>query len=258
MMKVLLIEDEWHAAEALTDMIRTLRPQYQVVEVLSSIAEALVYFEKSPKLDLIVSDIHLSDGVSFALFKQIEVHVPIIFTTAFDAYAIQAFKVNSIDYLLKPIRIDELEVAIQKFEAQQQHHQQQVGPNLEALQAWLQNHVPTTKSFKQRFLVKNRQHYITIQTTEIAFFTAVNGLVFLTTFQNQRHLIDMTLDQLEAQLDNKRFFRANRQLIVQIDAIKQVATYFKGKLLLHLEPSPEGEQTVSQSRAADFKRWLDL
>lgn len=255
-MKVLLIEDEWHAAEALTDMIRKLRPQYQVVEVLSSIAEALVYFENSPKLDLIVSDIHLSDGVSFALFKQIEVHVPIIFTTAFDAYAIQAFKVNSIDYLLKPIRIDELEVAIQKFEAQQQ--QLQAGPNLEALQAWLQNNIPSSAPFKQRFLVKSGQHFISIQTDEIAFFTAENGLVFLTTHRKQRHLIDMTLDQLEAQLDNKRFFRANRQLIVQIDAIKQVAPYFKGKLLLHLVPSPEGEQTVSQSRAADFKRWLDL
>lgn len=256
MIKVLLIEDEWHAAESLTDMIRILRPEYHVVEVLSSITEALNFFEKPPKIDLIVSDIHLADGVSFELFKQIEIQIPIIFTTAFDAYAIQAFKVNSIDYLLKPIRANELEIAIQKFESQRQF--QQTVPNIEALQAWLQNHVPTTKSFKQRFLVKNRQHYITIQTTEIAFFTAVNGLVFLTTFQNQRHLIDMTLDQLEMQLDHKRFFRANRQLIVQVDAVKQVAPYFKGKLLLHLQPHPENEQTVSQSRATDFKRWLDL
>jgi two-component system response regulator LytT len=254
-MKILIIEDEWSAAEALVDMIQVVRPTYEIVKIIESVAESIEYLTNPPPLDLIMSDIHLSDGISFELFNSIQINIPVLFTTAFDNYAIQAFKLNSIDYLLKPIHKQELEQALDKFD---RNTQKTNGLELAALQHWMQAQQSNKPPYKQRFLIKTGQHMVSIYSDDIAFFTAENGLVFLTTFQQHRHLIDYTLDQLENQLDPTLFFRISRQCMLHIRSIVHVAPYFKGKLSLEIKPEPEEKQTVSQSRAAAFKKWLDL
>lgn len=241
------------AADALAAIIKRLRPQTEVLATPGSVEEAVEWFSLHQIPDLIFCDIHLSDGNSFEIFRQVEVKCPVIFTTAYNQYAIEAFKVNSIDYLLKPINAGDVAQALKKYESLQQQHLPQ---RMENLQQSLQVQQP--QNAKARFLVKHGQAIKAIPVQEVAYFWAEEGVVFLVTQQGKRFIINYTLDQLEEQLDRTAFFRANRQLIVHINAVQEVRPYFKGRLSLLLNPASEKEVVISSTKAPDFKEWLDL
>ncbi|MCC3158423.1 LytTR family DNA-binding domain-containing protein [Hymenobacter sp. 15J16-1T3B] len=252
-MNVLLIEDEQLAAEALAGIIRRLRPQAHIVATVESVEEAVEWLRLHQSPDLLFCDIHLADGNSFAIFRQVEVTCPVIFTTAYNQYAIEAFRVNSIDYLLKPIAAEDVAQALKKHEALQQQHLAQGLGNLRQL-------VQSTASpaTRTRFMVKHGQAMKAVAVDDVAYFYAEEGVVFLVTHAGPRFIINLTLDQLEQELDAKQFFRANRQLIVHIAAVQEVRPYFKGRLSLVLKPASAAEQIVSSSRANAFKQWLDM
>ncbi|AKD04553.1 LytTR family DNA-binding domain-containing protein [Pontibacter korlensis] len=252
-MKIAIIEDEDIAAEALGAIIEKLRPQAEVLAILPSVEEAVEWLTLQPSPDLLFCDIHLSDGNSFEIFRQVEVKCSVIFTTAYNQYAIEAFKVNSIDYLLKPIKPVDVAKALKKHEELQHQALTQQLSNLNQL---VQQ--PSQQQNRSRFLVKIGQSIKAVPVEEVAYFLAEEGVVFLVTHAGKRHIINYTLDLLEEQLNSSDFFRANRHLMVHINAVQEVKPYFKGRLALELHPKVNSEQTVSSSRAADFKQWLDL
>ncbi|SOC79611.1 two component transcriptional regulator, LytTR family [Salinimicrobium sediminis] len=255
-MRTVIIEDEAFAADALENQILQLRPNAQILEKLESVEESVKWLKTHEQPDVLFCDIHLSDGSSFEIFKQVDLQSPVIFTTAFDEFAIEAFKVNSVDYLLKPIKKDALERSIKKHESLQQGNMQQ---ELENIRNLLRNGpLKPSVAKKSRFMVKSGQSIKVIQQEEIAFFLAEEGIVLLVNFDKQRFVIDYTLDQLEEKLDPEKFFRANRQLIVSINAVARAEPYFKGRLLLQTEPSAPGDQVISSNKASAFKKWLDL
>ncbi|WP_347158812.1 LytR/AlgR family response regulator transcription factor [Pontibacter chitinilyticus] len=254
-MKIIIIEDEQLAAEALAVLIKRLRPESELLAILRSVEEAAHWLLLHPVPDLIFCDIHLSDGNSFEIFRQVDVKCPVIFTTAFNQYAIEAFKVHSIDYLLKPIKPEEVAKAIKKYEELRSLHLAQGMGNLQQLVQANPTHQPEHRT---RFLVKNGQSIKAIPVKEVAYFLAEEGVVFLVTFEKKRYIISQTLDQLEGQLDPGAYFRANRQLMVHIEAVQEVRPYFKGRLSLVLNPPVVEDMIVSSSRAAAFKQWLDM
>lgn len=255
-MKVLIIEDEVFAAEALEAILIKLRPDTEILARLESIEASVAWFKKNDPPELIFCDIHLSDGSSFEIFREIEVKSPVIFTTAYNEYAIEAFKVNSVDYLLKPLKKEEILKAIEKYE---ELKQDKLGDELQNLQNLLQTQIGINSgNTKSRFMVKSGQSIKTISSKDVAYFQAEEGIVLLVNFKGNRFAVNYTLDQLEEQLDAKRFFRANRQLIVNIQAVKEVHPYFKGRLQLRLDPASEKDHIISSSKASAFKEWLDL
>lgn len=252
-MKVIIIEDEAFAADALERLILELRPQTKILAHLPSVEESVEWLQINRHPDLVFCDIHLTDGSSFEIFNAVNVKAPVIFTTAFNEYAIQAFKVNSIDYLLKPIKKEELQAAIQKFENLQQD---ELSDKLENLKALLQQNTAGEK--KSRFMVKSGQSIRVIPSEDVAYFLAEEGIVLLVNFEGKRYAVNYSLDQLEDQLDTHRFFRANRQLIVSINAVEKAESYFKGRLLLQTHPKTPGDQVISSSKASAFKEWLEM
>jgi two-component system, LytTR family, response regulator LytT len=252
-MKVVIVEDEQLAADALASMVKKLRPQTEILATLGSVEEATEWFTLHQTPDLIFCDIHLSDGNSFEIFRQVALSCPVIFTTAYNQYAIEAFKVNSIDYLLKPIKTEDVALALKKYENQQCP----LPLDIYMLHQLLHTQQPQ-QQIKSRFLVKQGQGIKAIPVEEVAYFWAEEGVVFLVTKQGKRFIINYTLDQLEGQLDSAIFFRANRQLMVHIDAVQEVRPYFKGRLSLLLQPATENDVTISSSKASDFKVWLDM
>jgi two-component system response regulator LytT len=237
-MRVFIIEDEPLAAQALATLLTRLRPAARILASLGSVEEAVEWLRAQPAPDVLFCDIHLSDGNSFDIFRQVAVDAPVIFTTAYDAYAIQAFQVNSVDYLLKPLQAAEVERALQKYETR---HPGTLPTAVENVQRLV---YATPRS---RFLVKSGQA-----------LKAEEGVVFLVTHPGKRFLLPDTLDQLEGQLDARHFFRINRQFILSIGAVQEIRPYFKGRLVLQVAPPIAQEALiVSAGRAPAFKHWLD-
>ena len=251
-MKVLIIEDELPAAKRLRNLVAEHCPDATVMDVVDSVEGATQWLNTFEKPDLIFMDIQLSDGLSFDIFNQTEVISPVIFTTAYDQYALKAFKVNSVDYLLKPIDPKELESAFEKF---RNLHQQSQEYDRTAIQNLISS--ITQKEYKERFLVKVGQQLSYVQAKEIAYFYSDEGLVYAMTTSNRRHVLDYTLEQLNDVLDPKNFFRINRKIIIHIDSIHKIHTYFNSRLKLELLPRTDLEAIVSRERVGDFKSWLD-
>jgi DNA-binding LytR/AlgR family response regulator len=223
-MKVLLLEDEEPASKRLQKLLLETDPSIQIVDVIVSVSSAIKWLKTNPCPDLLLSDIQLADGISFDVFKAVEIKCPIIFTTAYDQYAIEAFKVNSIDYLLKPIKKDDLEKALAKFNKM---NAATTGlPDLSKLLQTLESQ-QQGQDYKKRFVVRYGEHIKTIQVEDIAFFYTEDKVNFLTTKEGRRFTIDFNLDSLEAMLDPKVFFRINRQYIIAIYAIKEMFAYTK-------------------------------
>jgi DNA-binding LytR/AlgR family response regulator len=248
-MKIVIIEDEYFSAEKLSFLLRQIDPAIEVLAILPSVESGLAWFRNNPEPDLIFSDIQLEDKDSFELFRQLPIGAPIIYTTAFDHYALQAFKQNSVDYLLKPIDPDELRAALKKYE-HQSYRMQQKGLALRP--------EPPKEAFKERFLVKKGNGLTVIKTTEIAYFKSEQKLTFLITFDNQRYVIEPTLDQITEQVDARQFNRISRSRLVSLDAIKKISPHFNGRLKLELTPPETEEVFVSRERVQAFKDWLDL
>jgi DNA-binding LytR/AlgR family response regulator len=264
MRKALIIEDEPLAANRLA---RLLAAQTQVsltvVAQLASVQEAVAYFKEQPTPDLAFFDIQLADGLSFEIFEQVEVTCPIIFTTAFDAYALRAFKANSIDYLLKPIDDEELAQALQKW--QRLTSAPAAGtppsadlPQLQLLQQALQQlQNPSAPAYKNRFVLKVGEHLRAIPVEDIDFFYSFEKATFLQTVDNRRFALDYTVEQLEQLVDPQRFFRVNRGYLVQLKAIQDIVHYTNSRLKVLLRHHPQEEVLVSRERVGAFRAWLD-
>lgn len=251
-MKVLIIEDEDPAAKRLQKLLKEIEPGINVVGHIVSVSSAVKWFGEHEQPDLLFSDIQLSDGLSFEIFKSVEVTCPVIFTTAFDQYAIDAFKVNSIDYLLKPIKKEELENAVAKYK------KMSAAPAAPAidLSKLLQTLNPVGTEYKKRFVVRYGEHIKTIDIEEVVYFYTEDKVTFLCTKDGRRYVIDYNLDTLDASLDPKSFFRINRQYIIGIHSIAEMFTYTKSRVLIKLNPPAKHETIVSTERSADFKHWL--
>lgn len=247
-MKYLIVEDERFAYEELKRMMTSLRPGYSLEKRTKTVIDT-IEFLKTSTVDLILLDIRLADGNCFEIFNHVEVATPVIFTTAYDEHAIKAFKLNSIDYLLKPFDEKELEVALTKFENFFRNHSYKADPkNFEQILSF---------KTKNRFLISKGDNYHYIETADIAHFYSEEGVVFLHTFQNKRYIINYTLDQLEQQLDSRLFFRVSRNCIGHVKAIENVAKYFNSRLKLSFLPACPHEVLVSRVRVPDFLKWMD-
>lgn len=252
-MKILIIEDETPALNRIKKMVLEVEPSIEILDTADSIELSVQLIEKyKDTMDLILMDIELADGQSFEIFNLTEVNCPVIFTTAYDEFALKAFKVNSIDYLLKPIDKMELKTAFQKFKTIQKS-----ASNVDALKEMLAQISAPKNKFKERFLVKLGERLISVATNEIAYFLSKDKLTYLITKNNNKYVVDYTLEELGNMLDRKHFFQINRQFIVAINSITNIHNYFNGKLKIQLVPVVEEEVIVSRERASDLKIWLN-
>ncbi len=256
-MKVLIIEDEPLSARRLKNMLSALRPDITIAAVISSINDAVKWLEQQTAPDLILMDIELSDGKSFEIFSQVQVSCPIIFITAYDEYALKAFQVNSIDFLVKPVSEEDLLQSLNKLEAMRSLFQKEPISfhSLTDLIGSLQQQLKS-KTYRERFLVKVGQRFITIETGDIAYFYSVEKMVALVTFNFKEYILDYSLDELEKMLVPKDFYRANRQFIISPAAIESMHMGFNGKYSLRLHSAQKTELTVSREKAGEFKGWL--
>ncbi|GAB3692170.1 LytTR family DNA-binding domain-containing protein [Spirosoma flavus] len=264
-MNILLIEDEEPTARKLKRLVQEIEPIANIVGITGSVEESVAWLREHTSPDLILMDIELADGQSFAIFNQVAVNCPVIFTTAYDEYAIQAFRVNSIDYLLKPVKADELRRAFAKLQtlktmlAQRPDTIQQQLKNLLAQLATPTNQTePVVEQpiARTRFLVKQGQRLIPVGIDEIAYFFTRNRLSFVQTRDEHEWMLDYNMDELATMLDPKRFIRLNRQVIAEVRAIEKVHIHFNGKLKISLTPAFDEEVMVSRDKAAEFKTWL--
>ncbi len=254
-MITLIIEDEKPAARLLQRKLEKL--DVTVETMLHSVEESVEWFENNPHPDLIFLDIQLSDGLSFEIFEKIDIKSAIIFTTAYDEYALKAFKLNSIDYLLKPIDEDDLETAVSKFKERlpkTTSESSNLQLDFEQIRQMLSN--PFEKTYKKRFTVKIGQHLKVITTEEIECFFSENKGTYIHTCDNRDYLIDSTLEILEQELDKKDFFRVSRKFIVPLKAIKEIQVYTNSRLKVILPTYKEDEVIVSREKVQDFKTWL--
>ena len=247
-MNVIIVEDERLSADHLSLLLSKIDPTIQVLHYFESVKQCVEAFKNGITADLIFLDIHLADGNSFEIFSKVAIETPIIFTTAYDQYAIQAFQVNSIDYLLKPIGIEELRSALNKFSKLSQQQHLQLLTQLTKLTA--------TKEYKTRFLVKLGESISSIKTEEIHYFISEDGLVLLVNKQGKRYPVDYNLDQLEQILNPDLFFRINRKIILNIESVKKISNYFNGRLILQIDHLEGDNAIVSRDRVGDFKGWL--
>ncbi len=247
-MQTLIIEDEKPAARLLQRKLEKLGIPVSVM--LHSVQEALDWFEQNPHPDLIFLDIQLSDGLSFEIFEAIEIKSAIIFTTAYDEYALKAFKLNSIDYLLKPIDEEELETAVRKFQSQQS---QAPTFDIDQIRKMFQPEQPV---FKKRFTVKIGQQIKVIPIEEVECFYSENKGTYLHTFDNRNYLLETSLDVLEQELDKQVFFRVSRKYILPMKAIREISVYSNSRLKILLPTYNEDEIIVSRERVSDFKNWI--
>jgi DNA-binding LytR/AlgR family response regulator len=251
MNRVVIIEDEIPAANRLKKMLTQLRPDIQITYQADSIREAVNYFQQYNSDQLIFMDIHLADGLSFEIFKQVRVTTPVIFITAYDQYAIQAFKVNSIDYLLKPIDESELKNALEKFD--RQNNNQSI--NLQEKMLLLLNQM-SAPARKERIMIKRGQQLSYLKIEQIAYFFAEGKFSYAVDLEHNKYILDDNLSLLEPELDSRCFFRINRSLIVHIDSIIKVHTWAGNRLQLELKWQAFTDTIVSREKVGSFKEWL--
>jgi DNA-binding LytR/AlgR family response regulator len=247
MKRIYLVEDEPLAFKRLSKLILELEPNWEIVGHADSVESAVDFLKKMPSPDLIFMDIQLADGISFSIFESVEIKAPVIFTTAYDEYALKAFKVNSIDYLLKPIDADELKASITKFK-------QRSSSQFPDISSIIQE-INSNKNYRSRFLLTKGDSLIPIETSDIAWIIAEDKLVFLIQNSGNKSLFPFTLDELTTQLNPIDFFRINRSVIAHRNSIQKAELHFNGKIKIHLNPSTESEQFVSREKAASFKDW---
>lgn len=249
-MNILIIEDEKPAANRLIKLLEAHFLGVLPIANLDTVTRAINWFDQNPEPDLIFCDIQLADGISFEIFEKVKLSTPVIFTTAYDQYAIKAFQVNAIDYLLKPIDPVELAKAIDKFKSRQ------VKPALDfdILKSLLQ---PEKKSYKSRFLVRFGEKIQSIALEEIAFFFSEERVTFLQTAEGKKFVLDSTLEQVEAAVDPAVFFRLNRKYLSRVDAVEEVLSYSNSRLKVKLKNSSDHDILISREKVGEFKDWLD-
>ncbi|MFI5129454.1 MAG: LytR/AlgR family response regulator transcription factor [Chitinophagales bacterium] len=257
-MKILIVEDEELAVKKLQKTLAGVEPDAEVVAVTDSILSTVNWLEENPDPDLILMDIELSDGQSFEIFNQAKIKSPVIFTTSYDEYALKAFKVNSVDYLLKPIQKEDLEAALTKLKNMKElYKSDETKPDvsIDNLVKELQQKLQP-KEYRKRFLVKHAQKLVSIEIDEIAYFFSDGRLNFFKTFDNKKFVVDYTMDELEDMLDPTKYFRISRSFYISVDSVDQIHDYFGNRLMLMLKPAVDKESIVSREKVTDFKKWM--
>lgn len=251
--KILIVEDEDIAVKRLLKELEKLPIRFEVIGAVNSVQGFLDWMRTRQEADLIFMDIHLTDGLSFEIFKHVEVSIPVIFTTAYDEYALQAFKVKGLDYILKPIDPTELEKAINHYLASYKDFNRQ--NYMHQLITLAREFKP--ESYRSSFLVDFKQKMHLVDVSDVAFFYVKERGLFLRKKDQKEYVIEFFLDELEKQLDPSMFFRANRQYLVARSAIEEIEPYFTGRLLLKVHPEPPSPIIISKEKASEFKRWAD-
>lgn len=251
-MKILIIEDEPATAGRLEKMLGEISPEFVIDSVLDSVEESILYFQNHTQPDLIFMDIHLADGNSFEIFENCDISCPVIFTTAYDQYAIKAFKVNSIDYLLKPLKKQELVQSLNKFKKVAQETQAEI-PDYEIISKLLQE---KSTSVMMRFMVRIGKTIKTISVSDVAYFFVEDKIIYSTLISGQKYPIDFTMDYLEKNLDDQWFNRINRSFIISIGSIDSMVAYSKSRIKIGLNPPCSMEVITSTDRSGMFKDWL--
>ncbi|MDR1583138.1 MAG: LytTR family DNA-binding domain-containing protein [Prevotellaceae bacterium] len=251
-MKTIIVEDEYIAAETLKSLINEVREDIEILAILQSIEETVEWLEIHPSPDLIFMDIHLADGSAFMIFESVEIKCPIIFTTAYDEYALKAFEVNSIDYILKPISKTALEKAISKYRkinGNTLQNQNLINDLLASLKQY-------SKSYKNYFLIPEKDKLIPLALNDVYYIYIDIKIVKIITYDNKNHYIDKTLDEIMSKLDPEKFFRANRQYIISRSSIKDISLWFGNKLSVNLKIPVNEKIIISKARVKEFKQWF--
>lgn len=254
-LKAVIIEDEIPAARLLSSMVGRLRPEWDIMVLQGNVEEAVQWFATNPHPDILFLDIQLSDGNSFDFLSQAKPTSTIVFTTAYDEYAIRAFSVNSIDYILKPVDEKRLLDAIVKYESLTENQSGKLDEYLETVLDSLQRR---EKRYRTRFLIAAPDKFWTLQVSDIAYFYSENKITFAVTHTGQEHIVDLPLDKLSEQLDTDQFFRANRQVLLSVGSIKRVEPYFNGKVVVLVKPPFKEQIIISKEKISSFKLWLNF
>jgi DNA-binding LytR/AlgR family response regulator len=252
-MKILIVEDEELAVKKLQKTLTALDVSSDVVGVTDSIRSTVDWLNENQQPDLILMDIELADGQSFEIFNLTDVKSPVIFTTSYDEYALKAFKVNSVDYLLKPIQKEELQAALNKFQKLKADRKPDI--NLDGLVKELEQRLQT-KQYRKRFLVKHAQKLVSVEIDEIGYFYSDGRLNFFKTTDNKKYVVDYTMDELEDMLDPEKYFRISRSFYVSANSIDKIDDYFGNRLILALKPPVDKEALVSREKVTEFKKWM--
>jgi DNA-binding LytR/AlgR family response regulator len=257
-MKILIVEDEELAVKKLKKTLFSVNDDAEIVGETDSIKSTVSWLQNNACPDLILMDIELADGQSFEIFNHVQVKSPVIFITSYDEYALKAFKVNSVDYLLKPVQKEDLQAALEKYgqlkkmyTADTENAQISIEVLVKELQQKLQ-----TKEHRKRFLVKHGQKLVSVEVEEIAYFFSDGRLNFFKTFDNRKFVVDYTMDEFNEMLDPNRYFRISRSFFISVNSVAQIHDYFGNRLLLHLKPETDKEAIVSREKVTDFKNWL--
>jgi DNA-binding LytR/AlgR family response regulator len=251
-MKVLIVEDEPQAAARLEKLLGEILADLTIGAKVDSVTKAVRWFQNNPAPDVVLMDIQLADGLSFEIFEKCKVECPVIFTTAYDQYALKAFKVNSVDYILKPVDKDELSNALKKVRASGKSPQtEELLINIGAAVKMLM------KKFKTRFVIKVGEHLRTIEVENIHYFFSQDKATFCVTSDNRNFILDFTIEQLEDMLDPEHFFRINRKYLVKASAIQDIISYSNSRLRLVLKGSDDADIIVARERVQEFRQWLD-
>jgi DNA-binding LytR/AlgR family response regulator len=250
---ILIIEDEPQAADRLGKLVKQIKSEAIIAEKIDSIKRSVEWLKSNPQPDLIFMDIQLADGLSFEIFERVEVTSPVVFTTAYNEYALKAFKVNSIDYLLKPVDEDELLASFKKWE-RLSNAPVATSKMMESINYAMQM---LTKKHKERFVIKVGEHLKSIEVAEILFFFSLEKATLAQTKDGRKYILDFTMDQLEGLVDPSRFFRINRKYFVSASAIQDMISYTNSRLKLVLSTSDDEDVIVARERVQEFKEWLD-
>lgn len=248
-MRTLIIEDEKPAADKLKKAIQKTGMGIEIIAQLDSVQSAIQWLRTQEQPELVFMDIELSDGLCFKIFETVSVPCPIIFTTAYDEYWQEAFELNSIDYLLKPVKQEKLDAALKKYDTLKQYF----ASNFQQLMQTKQSNLP---AYKKRFLVKRGSDYISVKTEDISYFYATHKLVCMVNKKAEKFILDISLSDIEKQIDPVTFYRINRKYLVNMSAIKRIRSYPKSKLEVEVEPSVNDEIIISQENVAAFKDWM--
>lgn len=263
-MKILIVEDEELAAKKLVKAVAAINQDAEILGITDSIRSTVDWLEQHPSPDLILMDIELTDGQSFEIFNRTKVKSPVIFTTSYDEFALKAFKVNSVDYLLKPVQKEDLQAALEKYDRLKKAFAQAnsdattgapANDSLEQIIRVLQNKLQS-KEYRKRFLVKQGQKLISVETADIAYFYSDGRVNFFKTFDNRKYITDYTMEELEDMLDPAQYHRISRSFFVSIKSVAQIHDYFGNRLILELKPALEKDAIVSREKVNDFKKWM--
>jgi|SRR5690242_6494394 len=250
-MRILIVEDEILLAKELRKLLVSIEPSAEICGTTQSVEETVYWLKQNKQPDLVMMDIELADGQSFDIFKQVHLEAPVIFTTAYDEFAIKAFKVNSIDYLLKPIKESELRSAIEKFKKTKEHPPISIMELMKKIEQ-----LGNKRGYRSRFLIKLGQKMVSIDISDVAYIYSENKCTFIRTHQNQKFIIDLTLDELEKELAPQQFFRANRQYILSGKSVVSIHSWFNQKLKAEVNPPTEEHIIISRDKANAFKAWM--